>query len=76
MPVADLCVVEAKSERKGIAMSISRQIDRVVEHLERALTLLDEVETKGRINLSRDEFYDIHTQVRFALDILEPRPKG
>jgi hypothetical protein len=60
------------SERKGIAMGISRQIDKVVEHLERARILLDEVETKGRINLSRHELYDMQSEIRFALEILEP----
>jgi hypothetical protein len=53
-------------------MGISRQIDKVVEHLERARILLDEVETKGRINLSRHELYDMQSEIRFALEILEP----
>jgi hypothetical protein len=73
MPVAQLReAVGACSERKGIVMSISRQIDKVVEHIECALTLLDEGGTKERINLSRRERDDIQSQLRFALQILEP----
>jgi hypothetical protein len=69
-------LVPEVSKRKGIAMSISSQINEVVEHIERALNLLEEMEMKERINLSRQELrqelYDIQSQLRFALQILEP----
>jgi hypothetical protein len=69
-------LVPEVSERKGIAMSISSQINEVVEHIERALNLLEEMEMNERINPSRQELrqelYDIQSQLRFALQILEP----
>jgi hypothetical protein len=57
-------------------MSISSQIDEVVEHIERALNLLEEMEMKERINLSRQELrqehYNIHSRLQRAVQILEP----
>jgi hypothetical protein len=67
-----ITLAEGRSQR----MTLSEQLDKATDHLNQALEILSNIENvKVRFNFSREELYGIEAQIRFALDILEQRPK-